>query len=238
VPTEQQQQQADAQPPTSPPVPVYNGEPAAPKIEEPAQPSGTPISDAKTEETPQYVLYKGILDRFKQYNGSKQLSAMELLFDKKVAQTIHQEPAILLSDGVSKATLTVDIPARITSSPNFAVNGGRLVSFKQDKQSKDRWIIEVLPEAGAVRVTVTTIVGAEEFEYPLTVAPPVKTALKLDEAGWNSFLKEVGTSSAPQHDLNNDGLRDYVDEFIFVVNYIARKSAPTKPASPSNKSTH
>ena len=75
--------------------------------------------------------------------------------------------------------------------------------------------------------------GAEEFEYPLTVAPPAKTALTLDESGWNRFLKEVGTSSAPQHDLNNDGLRDYVDEFIFVANHIARKSAPEKPASPS-----
>lgn len=232
VPTEQQQQ-ADAQPPTPPPAPVHTEEPAAPKIEEPTHPAGKPVPEAKIEETPQYVLHKGVLDRFKQYKGSKQLSAAAVLFDKKVAQNIHQEPAILLSDGNSKAILTVDIPSRITSSPNFAAVGGKLVSFKQDKQSKGRWTIEVLPDAGAVRVTVTIIVGAEEFEYPLTVAPPAKTALTLDEPGWNRFLKEVGTSSAPQHDLNNDGLRDYVDEFIFVANHIARKSAPAKPASPS-----
>lgn len=233
LPTEQQQQ-ADAQPPVSPPAPVHTEEPAAPKIEEPTHPpAGKPVPEAKTEETPQYVLHKGVLDRFKQYKGSKQLSAVAVLFDKKVAQNIHQEPAILLSDGNSKAILTVDIPSRITSSPNFAANGGKLVSFRQDKQSKGRWTIEVLPDAGAVRVTVTIIVGAEEFEYPLTVAPPAKTALTLDEPGWDRFLKEVGTSSAPQHDLNNDGLRDYVDEFIFVANHIARKLAPAKPASPS-----
>lgn len=234
LPTEQQQQ-ADAQPPTSPvppPAPVHTEEPAAPKIEEPTHPpAGKPVPEAKIEETPQYVLHKGVLDRFKQYKGSKQLSAAAALFDKKVAQNIHQEPAILLSDGNSKAILTVDIPSRITSSPNFAANGGKLVSFRQDKQSKGRWTIEVLPDAGAVRVTVTIIVGAEEFEYPLTVAPPAKTALTLDEPGWNRFLKEVGTSSAPQHDLNNDGLRDYVDEYIFVANHIARKSVPAKPAS-------
>ena len=232
LPTEQQQQ-ADAQPPVSPPAPVHTEEPAAPKIEEPAHPAGKPVSEAKTEETPQYVLHKGVLDRFKQFKGSKQLSAVAVLFDKKVAQNIHQEPAILLSDGNSKATLTVDIPSRITSSPNFAANGGKLVSFKQDKQNKGRWTIEVLPDTGAVRVTVTIIAGAEEFEYPLTVAPPAKTTLTLDEPGWNIFLKEVGTISAPQHDLNNDGLRDYVDEFIFVANHIARKTAPAKPASPS-----
>jgi hypothetical protein len=161
---------------------------------------------------------------------------MVALFDKKVAQTIHQKPEVLLSDGQSKAELTVDIPARINYSPNFAVNGGTLVSFKQDKQIKGRWIVEVSPEAGTVKVTVTIIVGAEEFEFPLTVTPPVKTAIALDESGWGKFLKEVGTTKSPIHDLNNDGVRDYVDEFIFVANYLAGKSTPVKPAVPSNKS--
>jgi hypothetical protein len=218
-------------PPAPSPVPLPPVEPVVPIIEEQQQPSGKPAADEKTEETPQYVVYKGILDRFKQYSGNKNLVAMAALFNNKVVQTISQEPAILLSDGQSRANLTVDIPSRITASPNFAVNGGTLVSFRQDKRSKGRWIVEVLPEAGAVRVTVTIIAGAEESEFPLTVAPPVNTALPLDETGWNRFIKEVGTSGALLHDLNNDGLRDYVDEFIFVANYLVGNANPLLPES-------
>lgn len=233
----EQQQRADSQPVISATVPVNSEEPAAAKSVEQPHPSDKPAADAKAGETPQYVIYKGIIDRFRQYNGGKKLTDMVALFDKKVAQSINQEPAILLSDGQSKATLTIDIPVRSISSPNFAVNGGTLVSFKQNKLSKSRWIVEVLPETGASRVTVTIITGAEEFEFPLTVAPPVKTVLTLDESGWEKFMKEVGTTGAPIYDLNNDGVRDYMDEFIFVANYLAGKSTPAKSAVPSNKSS-
>ncbi len=235
LPTDQQQR-ADSPSVPTPTVPAYTAEPAAAAIEEQTQPPGKLAVEEKPEETLQYVVYRGISDRFKQYSGSKNLSGVVALFDKRVVQTISQEPAILLTDGQSKATLTVDIPARISSSPNFAANGGTLVSLKQEKQVKGRWIVEVLPDAGAFRVTVTIIAGAEDFEYPLTVAPPVKTALTLDESGWNRFRTEVGTAAAPLHDLNNDGVRDYLDEFIFVANYLAGKSTPAKPAAPSKKS--
>lgn len=230
LPTDQQQL-ADSQPEPSSTTPVYTEEPPAARIAEQTQSSAKPAAVANAEETPQYVVYKGILDRFKQFNGSKTLPAMVALFEKKVAQTIHQEPAILLSDGHSKATLTVDIPARINSSPNFAVNGGTLVSFKQDKQSRGRWIVEVLPDSGSIKVTVTIIARAEEFDFPLTVTPPVKTALTLDKSGWDRFLNEVGTAPAPKHDFNNDGVRDYMDEFIFVANSLLNKVAPSRPAA-------
>jgi hypothetical protein len=228
LPTDMQQR-VDSQP--APPLadPVYNAEPPAAKIAEQAPPAGKPVADAKPEETPQYVVYKGISDRFKQYSGSKKLSAVVALFDKKIAQTVTQEPAIVISSGQNKAILTVDIPARIISSPNFAVNGGSLISFKQDKLRKGRWLVDVLPATGSVKVTVTIIVGTEEFEYPLTVAPPVKTALTLDEKGWNAFLKETGTTTSPLHDFNSDGVRNYIDEYIFVANLLANKSTAVKP---------
>ncbi|MEI7815721.1 MAG: cohesin domain-containing protein [Desulfuromonadales bacterium] len=232
------QQRADSKPTPSSSVSVSSGEPTAAKVIEQSQPAGKPDTEVKPEETQQYIVYKGISERFKQYNSSKKLPVVALLFDKKVAQTIHQEPAILLNDGNSKAALTVDIPARITSSPNFAVNGGTLVSFKQDKLIKGRWTVEVLPEVGLTKVIMTIIAGAEEFEYPLTVAPPLKTTLTLDESGWEKFLKEVGTAKAPLHDLNNDGVRDYMDEYIFVANYLANITAVAKKSVekiPKNK---
>ena len=235
MPTDQQKQVV-AQPAISSTVPAYTEEPESASFEERTPPPAKPPVDSKNEETPQYVVYKGILDRFKQYHGSKQLSSLVTLFDRQVAQNINQEPAIVVSNGQSRVTLTVDIPARINSSPNFAVSGGTLVSFRQDKQIRGRWTVEVLPEAGSLKVTVTLIAGAEEFEFPLTIVTPVKTALTFDESGWNRFLGEVGTTTAPLHDFNNDGVRDYMDEFIFVANYLVKKSAPVTPPATSKKS--
>ncbi|MBV5340975.1 MAG: hypothetical protein J0665_15695 [Deltaproteobacteria bacterium] len=222
------QQSTDVLPVAASTVPVNSEEPAASAITRQSKESDKSAPDLKIEETPQADISTGILEQFKRYNGSKNLSAIVTLFDKKIAHTISQVPSILLSNGQSEATLTVDIPTGINSSPNFAVKGGKLVSFKRDKQSMGRWIIAVLPEAGAVRVTVIIITSAEELEFPLTVAPSVKAGVTYDENGWKIFLKEVGTTKAPLHDLNNDGVRDYVDEFIFVANYLANKAGAVK----------
>lgn len=225
LPSDQQQQQESQPAATVTAPPVYSGESAPTKIAEQAQPAGVPAVDDKTVETPQYIVYKGILDRFKQYSGSKKLSTIAALFTTKIAQNINQRPAIVVSNGQNKAVLTVDIPGKAISSPNFAVKGGTLVSFKQDKQVTGRWLVEIVPEAGSTTVAVTIIIGNDESEFPLTVVPPLKTALSLDERGWNRFLKEVGTNEAPSHDLNNDGRRDYMDEYIFVAHYLSSQAA-------------
>ena len=228
LPTDLQQRTETAPVPPPTTSSAVAGEAQVIKASEQNPATGKAADEAKTEETTQYIVYNGIAERFKQYTGSKKLSDIMLLFDKKVTQSINQDPAIMINDGKSKATLTVDIPARITSSPNFAVHGGSLVSFKQEKQIKGRWIVEIQPEAGPGNVTLTILAGSEQFEYPLTIIPPVKTKLTFDEKGWNSFIKETGTAQAPLHDLNSDGVRDYTDEFIFVANYLLNKAAAAK----------
>ena len=231
MPTDQQQLgNTPLQQAPSPAVPVEPVEPAATRTAEQAQPTAQPAAEVKPEETPQYVVYKGVLDRFRLYDGSKKLPAVAELFDKKIAQTIMQSPAIVISNGLDKAILTIDIPARIKSAPNFAVKGGTIVSYKQDKELKGRWLVEVAPETGSLLVSVTIIAGAEEFEFPLTVAPPVKTALTFDEKGWDIFVATTGTAKAPLHDLNGDGIRNYVDDYIFVANILAKKSTPVNTA--------
>lgn len=231
MPTDQQQPgKTPFQPAPSPAVPGEIVEPAASRTAEQAQPSALSAAEVKPEETPQYVIYKGVLDRFRLYDGSKKLPAVAELFDKKIAQTIMQSPAIVISNGLDKAILTIDIPTRIKSAPNFAVKGGTIVSYKQDKELKGRWLVEVAPETGSLLVSVTIIAGAEEFEYPLTVAPPIKTTLTLDEKGWDIFVAKTGTAKAPLHDLNGDGIRNYVDDYIFVANILAKKSTPVNPA--------
>lgn len=218
-----QQQRTEVPPAPPAPPPAYKAEPEAAAVIERAPPPDRAATEAKPAETPQYIVYRGILDRFRQYRGIKNLPALAALFDKKIAQSIRQEPGLLVSNGRNRATLVVDIPARISASPKVEVSGAALLSFTRDTGIKGRWIAEVLPDAGSVRATVTVIAGAEEFEYPLTVTPPLKTALTFDEPGWIRFLAETGTEAAPLHDFNGDGVRDYIDEYIFVANYLAGK---------------
>lgn len=229
LPGDPQQPATVQQQPPAPAPPGYTAEPPAPRTPERPQPSVESAAELKSEATPQYVVYKDTSYRFKQNDGSKKLAAAIALFDKKIAQTIQQSPAVVISNGLDKAIVTIDVPATVKSSPNFAVNGGTIVSLQQDTQQKSRWRVEVLPETGSLKVTVTIIAGNDEFEYPLTVAPPLKTALTLDENGWNTFTAEVGTAKAPMHDLNHDGIRDYIDEYIFAANILAKKAAPIKP---------
>jgi hypothetical protein len=229
------QQRVDSKPAPPSTVPDHVEEPTTDIVKEQTKPADKPVAETKAEVSPQYIVYKGVVDRFKVYKGSKELSAIAALFDKKIARFIQQEPAILINNGKNRATITVDIPAKINSSPNFAVNGGTLVSFKKNQQNKGRWTVEILPEVDTVNVILTIITGVEEFEFPLTITPPIKTALTLDERGWKKFLKEVGSGKMPLHDLNSDGVRDYIDEYIFVANYLAGLKVPTKADLPSQK---
>ena len=182
-----------------------------------------PAADKRTGQSLHKNLYKGILDKFKEYAGKKNLAKMVALFKKENAHVIEQEPTVLLSNGRNKATLKVNLSAKFNSSPSFAVMGGKLVSFRHDKQNKDSWTVVVCPDAGAIRTYLIIIAGAEEFEFPVTVAPVIKTSLTLDERGWSVFTKEIRAKAHPLHDFNNDGVRDFIDEYIFVANYVSKK---------------
>lgn len=218
------QQQAESQPPPPAPAPAVTAEPSPPGgADRPLHPD-RPSTEAQPAETLQYVAYRGVLERFRLFSGKKSLPALTELFDRKVSHIIRQEPALPFSDGKSRVTLTIDVPARITATPVFKADGAELLSSSKDPRIKGRWNAELLPDAGVVKATFTITAGAEEFEYPLTVAPKLKTALTLDEAGWARFVAETGTKAAPLHDFNGDGVRDYIDEYIFVFNSLAGKA--------------
>jgi len=148
---------------------------------------------------------------------------MTALFSKEVSKFIHQEPAPVISDGKSRVRIVVDLPASNATSPNFAMDNATVLSVKKDGKDNRRWIIEAIPEVHAWKATLNIIAGVDSFEFPLTVAPPFGNALKPDQTGWNALMKEAGSSQKLLYDFNNDGVHDYIDEFIFVANHLARK---------------
>lgn len=228
VQTDTLQTKPEPQPPdvpnqiTTEAVPQHQTEPvgAAPL---PTAPAGKTAVESKTEETGQHMIFKSVADRFKTYMGDKSLPIMTALFSKEVSKFIHQEPAAVISDGKTRIRIVIDLPANNATSPNFAMDNASVLSVKRENGNYRRWIIEAIPEVHAWKATLNIIAGVDSFEYPLTVAPPLGNALKPDQAGWNALIKEVGSSQKLLYDFNNDGVNDYIDEFIFVANHLARK---------------
>ncbi|GEM_PF-539028 len=164
-----------------------------------------------------------VLDRFRTYGGQRTVAAYAALFDQPVSPECRQEPSVGLSDGISTVRLILARAGSGNAAPNFAFSGAALVSMK--KGAGNSWVIEVRPETGVNSAMVTALVDSMARKFPLTVAQPLEmrggaSGLKATEKDFAVFLKQRGTDKAPLYDLNRDGRRDYVDEYIFTANYV------------------
>ena len=88
-----------------------------------------------------------------------------------------QEPPLLLSDGTTVAKLTFRALGQSKHAPQFFISGGRCVHLKAAENGV--WILEIMPETGALIASVTLLSGREAIEYPLAVVP----SLELFDAG-------------------------------------------------------
>jgi hypothetical protein len=165
----------------------------------------------------------GVLEAFRTYKGEISPNALTELFTRAMAGT-KQEPPVALSDG--KTAVKVYIDAGGKETPHFALNGARLVSLKTAGDTS--WVIEALPNQGVYDASVMIMEGDRISQVPMTVAPPIPAEFKfgvggkLTEADFKRFLSERGTGKSPRFDLNGDGKRDYIDDYIFTANYLAK----------------
>lgn len=131
------------------------------------------VTEPQKPEKVTTTYYKGTLDNFRTYKGEKSPISLIALFNNKIAPTIRQEPAVVLSDGKTSLKIMVTLETTDDKSPNFVLNGAKLVSLNRDEASST-WIVEVLPQAGAVQASLTVLTGDKKIEYPLTVAPLIE----------------------------------------------------------------
>ncbi|RNC71029.1 MAG: hypothetical protein ED859_04990 [Desulfuromonadales bacterium] len=203
------------------PLPPEAPEPEG-DVDQPADDQGA-VQPKVAPQQEKYISYKGILTRFKEYTDEKSLKAFEGLFREPVAATIRQEPALFINDGKSLLKVIIDVDSSETSAPNFALRGARLTSLKKD--GNNRWVVEAVPEAGRFEATLTIVNGERMVDFPLTIAPPVDVNIDkkgvVTDADFSLFLSQRGTENAPAFDLNGDGKRDYVDDYLFTANYLA-----------------
>jgi hypothetical protein len=180
------------------------------------------IAKATEPERKKIMPYPGVLERFKEYKGEKTPGTLTALFETQ-DNKVKQDPPIVLSNGKDTLTIVLELKGN-----NFLLDGVNLVSLKN--KEKNSWILELLPDSGTFEATVSVPGDNQLYVIPLTVAPPVdvNATNKLTEADFKRYLKEKGTAKAPSFDLNKDGRRDYIDDFIFTANYLVQQDGRAK----------
>ena len=96
-----------------------------------------------------------------------------------------------------------------------------MVSLKKIKS--DEWQIKAIPEQGTVAMALIVLHGTETTTYPLVVAPPLPQAFAPDDQGFREYLEKSGSADNKTMDLNGDGRRDYLDDYIYTANYLAKQ---------------
>lgn len=206
------------EPPAEPRDTVTTQEPAASvpaASKEAALPAKTPKAPVEPVEA--------VLERFRLFTGERSAKKLMALFDSGRSTAFRQEPPVVIADGAS--TVKVALFSLGDKTPKFLFSHGRYVS--SEKGADGEWIVEMRPDAGALAAGITVLMDGLREEIPLAVSPKARvdliTAGKTSAADFALFLKERGTSSAPRFDLNGDGKRDYVDDYIFTANYLVEE---------------
>lgn len=187
------------------------------------------IAKAVEPEKKKINMYQGVLERFREFKGTKTPNALMALFAMGEAAT-KQDPPIVLSNGKDTVKILLELDSKGKNN-NFLLDGVSLVSLKN--KEKDVWVLELLPDQKTCEATVSVPRDNQLFIIPLTVAPPLDVASGdfakgLSEADFNRYLREKGTVKAPRFDLNRDGRRDYIDDFIFTANYLVQRDRSAK----------
>jgi hypothetical protein len=176
-----------------------------------------------------FVVYKSVPERFREYKGEKSPRALVALFSVEPMPGVRQEPAVALSDGKTRIKVFIQLPSVGKEAPNFSLKGAKLISLKMNE---DSWVIEALPAEKVHEAAITVLNNGSMMEIPLTVAPPMNPSTdkigNLGEAEFSLFMKERGTEKTPRFDLNGDGVRNYMDDYIFTANFIVKRDSERK----------
>jgi hypothetical protein len=162
--------------------------------------------------------FDSVLMRFKKYTGERTAKAVIAMFEQDEMMSYHQQPDVVLSDGETPVRITFISSSREITASDVAVLGARVVSVKKDPDYTNTWIAELIPEKNAIDASFAVTDGALKRVYPLTVAPRI--ALRTNKAGLMTEQDLAAYLSKPRQDVNSDGKKDYIDDYIATANYL------------------
>jgi len=164
--------------------------------------------------------FMSALERFRKHRKERTAKAFLSFFDQDEATGFRQEPPVALSDGKTTVKVFFVVPASGSTSPDYVLRGAKLVSLKQDAERSNTWVLEAQPEKGEYEASLMVSQGDVILEYPLTLAPKITVNEKSKTVTDEDFSRYL---SGKRRDLNSDGKRDYLDDYIFTANFIAAK---------------
>jgi len=193
---------------------------------------GTEQEKSPSKQEKNIYSQKSVLERFGIYTGARSAKALTELFNQEPLIGFRQVAPVVLSDG--KALVKISFIAMTTGKkkPDVKVSGATLLSLKKDTDNTNTWIAELRPDKKAVSATLAVSQEKVNMEFPIVVAPAATVDLdksgSVTEADFMLFLRDRGTAKNPKFDLNGDGKRDFVDEYVFTANYIIKKPVVIK----------
>ena len=121
---------------------------------------------------------KGVLDHFLESAGDRSYEALSLLVVRSGEGEYRQEPPLLLSDGSAPIRVLFRQEASADKeTPIFVIKGAEFNEYSWLPSGE--LAVDVVPDKGALRASITIINKEEQVEYPLAIAPP----LELFDAG-------------------------------------------------------
>ena len=190
--------------------------------------SGDATSAAKTPESTIFA-QKSVLDRFREYKGERTPEAFISLFEQDGIFWCRQDPFVALSDGKTVVRVTFISTQGNKTSSDVAVMGAKLISMKKDPDNTNTWVAELVPEKGEYRASLAVFQNDVKMVYQLTIAP--KAAMERSQSStvtksdFSRYFTGRGPASSSGFDVNHDGKRDYIDDYIVTANYLAAARA-------------
>lgn len=196
-----------------------------------AQPAALPAATAPGAPA---VAEQSILDRFRTRSGQRTADGLIRLFNPLTeTDNLHQKPEIAISDGKTNVELTVTMSGAAGSATNFACVEGRLISSKQTQEGV--WHLVVLPDAGSWKTAVIIKQGDFIKTVSLAVTPSLPTGTDLSVKAFTTYLQNSDSDPTQRVDLNNDGISDFQDDYIYTANVIAARNADPHDPVTRNK---
>lgn len=176
---------------------------------------------------------KSILDRFKEYAGDRCPQDLISLFEPEPVSRFRQNPSIVLADGETMLEVAIFSQQGHKLPLDLAVMGAQLVSIEEAPDNSRMLILNLVPAKGVYQASLVLPLDDLMVVVPLGVAPRLNADLDnsgtVTESDFTLFLKE----GAP-FDLNGDGKRDYLDDYLFTANYLAARQG-VRTAAPKAK---
>jgi exosortase/archaeosortase family protein len=116
---------------------------------------------------------KGVLDRFLESVGDRSYEALSLLVAHSGEGEYRQEPPLLISDGIAPLiVLFRQAATAYKETPSFVIKGAKFIEYSWLPSGE--LVVDLVPDKGALRASITIINKEEQVEYPLSIAPPLE----------------------------------------------------------------